>query len=114
MFGWVLPGLKKFSVSRSFLTWLPPKKEYRLHTNLQGGVRAYVLTGEFEKVLPMNILPMQLIKAILINDIDLMEKLGIYEVIEEDFALCEFVDPSKTDIQDIISQGISSMIKEMA
>ena len=114
MFGWVLPGLKKFSVSRSFLSWLTPKKKYNLHTNLQGGKRAFVLTGEFEKVLPMDILPMQLLKAILVNDIDLMENLGIYEIIEEDFALCEFVDVSKTNVQEIISQGIDSMIKEMS
>ena len=114
MFGWIMPGLKKFSVSRSFLSWLTPKKKYNPHTNLQGGKRAFVLTGEYEKVLPMDILPMQLIKAILVNDIDLMEKLGIYEIIEEDFALCEFVDVSKTDIQEIISQGINSMIKELS
>ena len=114
MFGWVLPGLKKFSVSRSFLSWLTPKKKYQFHTNLQGGVRAYVFNGQFEKVLPMDILPLQLIKAILINDIDLMENLGIYEVIEEDFALCEFVDTSKTNIQEIIGKGISSMLKEMS
>ncbi len=114
LFGWVLPGLNKFSVSRSFLSWLTPKKEYTLHTNTNGGQRAFVLTGEIDKVFPMDILPMQLLKAILANDIDAMEQLGIYEVIEEDFALCEFVDVSKIDMQDIVSEGIASMIKEMS
>ncbi len=114
MFGWLLPGFSKYSVSRSFFTWLSPKKEYALHTNLNGGERAYVLTGEMERVFPMDILPLQLIKAILANDIDAMENLGIYEVVEEDFALCEFIDVSKTNIQDIVNKGIISMIKEMS
>jgi Na+-transporting NADH:ubiquinone oxidoreductase subunit A len=72
-----------------------------------------MITGNFEKVFPMNIFPMQLIKAIKIEDIDLMEKLGIYEVAEEDFALCEFIDTSKTDIQALVRNGLNLMIKEM-
>jgi len=72
------------------------------------------MTGLYEKVLPMDILPMQLLKAILAEDIDAMENLGIYEVAEEDFALCEFVCPSKIEIQSIIRQGIDLMIKEMS
>lgn len=114
MFGWITPGLNKFSVSRTFFSWLMPNKEYALHTNTNGGQRAFVLTGEMEKVLPMDILPMQLLKAILANDIDAMENLGIYEVIEEDFALCEFIDVSKINMQDIVNKGIASMIKEMS
>jgi len=113
MFGWVLPGLKKFSLSHSYPTWLSPRKEYRIDTNLKGGVRPFVLTGEYEKVLPMKIYPMQLLKSILVDDIEKMEALGIYEVGEEDFALCEFVCPSKIEIQSIVRQGIDLMIKEL-
>lgn len=114
LFGWALPGLNKFSVSRSYFSWLTPGKKYIIDTNYHGGERAYVITGEYEKVLPMDILPMQLIKAILIEDIDLMEKLGIYEVDEEDFALVEFVDTSKTEIQSIIRNGLDLIRKEMS
>lgn len=112
-FGWLTPGIKKFSMSRSFLTWLTPKKEYRIDTNLKGGRRALMITGNFEQVFPMDIFPMQLLKAIIIEDIELMENLGIYEVAEEDFALCEFVDTSKTDIQEIVRKGLDLMYKEM-
>jgi Na+-transporting NADH:ubiquinone oxidoreductase subunit A len=72
------------------------------------------MTGLYEKVLPMDIYPMQLFKAILAEDIDMMENLGIYEVAEEDFALCEFICPSKIEIQSIIRKGIDLMIKEMS
>lgn len=113
MFGWMLPGFNKFSVSHSFPSWLAPGKKYRIDTNLKGGVRPFVITGEYEKVLPMNIYPMQLLKAILVEDIEKMEALGIYEVGEEDFALCEFVCPSKIEIQSIIRQGIDLMIREV-
>ena len=89
-----------------------PNKTYNLDTNLNGEERAFVVTGLYEKYLPMDIYPMHLLKAILAGDIDKMENLGIYEVVEEDFALCEFVDPSKTDMQQIIRQGINLMIKE--
>ncbi len=111
-FGWALPGVKKYSVSRTFFSWLTPKKQYDLDTNLHGEQRAYVVTGCFEKLLPMDILPLQLIKAILANDIEKMENLGIYEVAEEDFALCEFADTSKTEIQSIIRGGLNLMIAE--
>ncbi|MPN11444.1 Na(+)-translocating NADH-quinone reductase subunit A [bioreactor metagenome] len=115
MFGWAKPfRTKKFSVSRSYFSWLMPKKEYSLDTNINGGERAFVVTGEYEKVLPMDIYPMFLLKAILAEDIDKMEALGIYEVAEEDLALCEFVCPSKTEIQDIVSKGIALMVKEMS
>ncbi|KPL11878.1 MAG: Na(+)-translocating NADH-quinone reductase subunit A [Bacteroides sp. SM23_62] len=113
MFGWMAPGFKKLSVSRSFPSWLMPGREYKVDTNLKGGARPFVQTGEYEKVLPMNIYPMHLLKAILVDDIEKMEQLGIYEVAEEDFALCEFVCPSKIEIQSIIRQGIDLMIKEL-
>ncbi|MBN3034212.1 MAG: Na(+)-translocating NADH-quinone reductase subunit A [Bacteroidales bacterium] len=113
-FGWAMPGLDRFSFSRSFPSWLLPKRKYRLDTNLNGGRRAFVMTGEFEKVFPMDIYPLQLIKAIMIEDIDLMEQLGIYEVDEEDFALCEFVDTSKTSIQDTVRKGLDLIRKEMS
>lgn len=112
-FGWALPGLKKFSYSRTFFSWLRPRKTYRLDTNLHGGRRAFVLTGLYEKVLPMDIYFLQLIKAILTEDIDLMENLGIYEVVEEDIALCEFIDPSKTEMQSILRNGINVLVKEL-
>ena len=113
-FGWATPGIDKFSFSKTFLSNLFPKKSYRMDTNLHGGERAFVMTGQYEKVLPMDIYPMQLLKAILANDVDLMENLGIYEVAEEDFALCEYLDPSKTEIQSIVRQGLDLMIKEMS
>jgi Na+-transporting NADH:ubiquinone oxidoreductase subunit A len=113
MLGWISPGLDKFSISHSFPTWLMPSREYRIDTNLKGGVRPFVLTGEYEKVLPMDIYPMQLLKAILVDDIEKMESLGIYEVGEEEFALCEFVCTSKIELQSIVRRGINLMIKEL-
>ncbi len=113
MFGWALPGLKKFSFYHSFLSWMMPGKKYRLDTNYNGGERAFVLTGKFEQVFPLDIYPMQLIKSIQIEDIDQMEFLGIYEVDAEDFALCEFISTSKINIQQIVRNGIDVMIKEM-
>jgi len=112
--GWAMPGLNKFSFSRSFFSWMNPGKKYRLDTNFHGGERAYVMTGQFEKVFGWDIYPLQLIKAILIEDIDMMEKLGIYEVDEEDFALCEFIDTSKTEVQEIVRKGLDLMRKEMS
>ena len=112
-FGWATPGLKKFSYWRTFVSKLLPAREYRMDTNMHGGHRAFVVTGHYENVLPMDIYPVHLLKAILAGDVELMENLGIYEVAEEDFALCEYIDPSKTEIQEIIRSGISLMIKEM-
>ncbi len=115
MFGWAKPvRCGKFSFSKSYFSWLTPKKKYKVDTNTNGGQRAFVVSDVYGKVLPMDIYPVYLLKAILAEDIDKMEQLGIYEVIEEDFALCEYVCPSKIDIQDIISKGIATMIKEMA
>jgi Na+-transporting NADH:ubiquinone oxidoreductase subunit A len=112
-FGWMMPGLKKFSFSRSYSSGFMPGKDYRLDTNFHGGERAFVMTGQYERVVPMDIYPMQLLKAILAEDIDLMENLGIYEVAEEDFALCEYICPSKIEIQAIVRKGLDMMIKEM-
>ncbi|MBN2762103.1 MAG: Na(+)-translocating NADH-quinone reductase subunit A, partial [Bacteroidales bacterium] len=114
LLGWAMPGFGKLSFSRTFFSWLTPRREFRVNTNMHGGHRAFVATGIYERVLPMDIYPMQLFKAILIEDIDLMERLGIYEVAEEDFALCEFVCPSKTEIQALVRNGLDMMIKEMS
>jgi Na+-transporting NADH:ubiquinone oxidoreductase subunit A len=111
-FGWLIPSSKKFSISRTFLSWLTPGKEYVLNTNMNGEERPFVMTGEYDKVFPFDIYPQQLLKAILVDDIDLMEKLGIYEVAEEDFALCEFICTSKIDSQKIIRKGIDVIKKE--
>ncbi|MEJ7827730.1 MAG: Na(+)-translocating NADH-quinone reductase subunit A [Segetibacter sp.] len=111
--GWLMPGLSKFSISRSFFSWLTPNKKYDLNTNLHGEERPFVVTGEYEKVFPMDIYPVQLLKSILVEDIELMEKLGIYEVVEEDFALCEFICTSKIESQDIIQRGLELVRKEM-
>ena len=113
-FGWIMPGLKKFSFSRTFLTWLMPRKKYSLDTNMHGGERAFVMTGHYEKVFPMNIYPLHLIKAILAEDIEKMEQLGIYEVADEDFALCEFICPSKVEVQSIVRKGLDLMVSEMS
>ncbi len=114
LFGWMpFFGNDKFSMSRTFFSFLTPKKEYDLDTNLNGEDRAMVVTGEMEKVMPMDIYPMQLLKAVLIEDIENMENLGIYEVAPEDFALIDFVSSSKIEAQDIIRQGLDLMIKEV-
>ena len=112
--GWLKPGFNKFSFSGTYLSKLFPNKKYRVDTNLHGGERAYVMTGKMEKVFPFDIYPMQLIKAILVEDIDKMEQLGIYEIDEEDFALCEVIDTSKTSIQEIIRKGLDLMRQEMS
>lgn len=113
MFGWAKPGFNRYSTTRAYFTWFQKKRKWQLNTNIHGGERAFVVTGEMEKVLPMDILPMHLVKAALAEDIDMLENLGIYEVIEEDLALCEFVNTSKIEIQNIIGNSIELMIKEM-
>ncbi len=112
LLGWLIPKLEKFSVSRTFFSFLMPWKKFRLNTNIRSGERPFVVTGIYEKVFPMDIMPMQLIKSIMINDIDMMEKLGIYEVAPEDFALPEFVCPSKIEMQTIVREGLDSIKKE--
>ncbi|MDX9883957.1 MAG: Na(+)-translocating NADH-quinone reductase subunit A [Prolixibacteraceae bacterium] len=111
--GWAVPGFRKFSASKTFLSKLFPQKEYILNANLHGGERAFVLSGQYEKFLPMDILPVFLLKAILANDFDKMEQLGIYEIIEEDLALCEYACTSKIKVQDIVRQGLDLMMKEL-
>jgi Na+-transporting NADH:ubiquinone oxidoreductase subunit A len=112
--GWALPGFGKFSFSKTFCSWLTPSKKYSLDTNMHGGVRAVVMNGYFEKVFPFNIYPVQLIKAILVKDIDLMENLGIYEIDDEDFALCEVIDTSKMEIQSIVREGLDFLRNELS
>ncbi len=113
--GWAKPfRFNQFSSTRSYFSWLCPKKKYKMDTNVHGGPRAFLMSDVYGKVLPMDIFPIYLVKACLAGNIDNMEKFGIYEVLPEDLALCEFVDPSKNDIQDIIAKGIDLMIKEMA
>ncbi len=96
LFGWIRPIFKRFT-----------------DTNTNGDTRPYIITGQFEKVFPFDIYPMQLIKACLVKDIDEMEELGIYEIDSEDFALCEVIDPSKTPIQQIIREGLEFIRKEV-
>ena len=115
IFGWMWPGFKKLSFSRTYPSAFVPsflKPRVELDTNMHGEERPYVMTGEFEKIFPFDIYPLQLIKACIVEDIDLMEALGIYEVDAEDFALCEFIDTSKTNIQEIIRKGLELLRKE--
>ena len=110
--GWMAPGFNKLSNSQTFLSSLVPKKAYDVDTNTNGEERAFVMSGEYEKVFPFDIYPVQLIKAAITNDIDKMEKLGIYEVAPEDFALCEFVCSSKINSQQIIRDGLKVIEEE--
>lgn len=111
--GWAKPRLNKFSFSKSYFSWLTKGKSYVADANLNGEERAFVVTGQYEKVVPMDILPVHLLKAIIADDIDKMEQLGIYEIIEEDLALCEFVCTSKIEVQKLVREGINLMIKEL-
>lgn len=117
MFGWLIPKSDKFSISRTlpsgFQRLLGKVNKYRLDTNLHGERRAYVVTGEYEQVFPFDIYPVQLIKAMITNNIDAMENLGAYEVVEEDFALCEVVCTSKTPVQEIVRRGLDLMRQEL-
>ena len=124
--GWLMPGFRKFSFSRTFLSGFMPKSTFKpmgitlprfenlwkFDTNTHGDERPLVFTGNFERVFPFDIYPTQLIKACIIGDIELMENLGIYEVEPEDFALCEFIDTSKTDIQAIVREALEKLRKE--
>ncbi|MGV4460184.1 Na(+)-translocating NADH-quinone reductase subunit A [Ornithobacterium rhinotracheale] len=113
-FGWALPRANKFSVLRAnMFSFLSPNKKYNLSTNTNGEQRAFVLTGEYEKVFPLDIYPMQLLKSCLYKDLDEMEALGIYEVAPEDFALTEFICVSKIPHQQIIREGLDVMNKEV-
>jgi len=114
LLGWASPGFNKFSASRTFWSWLSPDRKYVPDTNLHGGRRAFVFSGQYESVLPMDILPVHLLKAILAEDIDQIENLGIYEVVEEDLALCEYVCTSKIEVQQLLRKGINLIIKEIS
>lgn len=115
MLGWIMPRFNQFSVNHSYFSWLMGnKKEYVIDARIKGGERHMIMSGEYDKVLPMDILPEFLIKAIIAGDIDRMEALGIYEVAPEDFALCEFVDSSKLELQHIVRVGLDMLRAEMA
>jgi Na+-transporting NADH:ubiquinone oxidoreductase subunit A len=113
-FGWALPGFGKFSFSGTFPAKLFKGTKFKLDTNLHGGERAFVMTGQYDRVLPMDIYPVHLLKAILADDVELMEKLGIYEVDEEDFALCEVICTSKIEVQALIRRGLDLVRSEMS
>ena len=112
MLGWLLPSYPRPTLSSTFPLFKFFKKTFKVNTNPHGENRAYVVTGQYEKVMPMNIMPQQLIKSVMAKDLELMENLGIYEVIEEDMALCEFVCTSKIDVQRVLSEGLELMAEE--
>ena len=113
--GWISPfRLKQFSTSRSYWSWLCPKKEYTLDARVKGSERHIIVGGEYDKVFPMDIYAGFLIKAIITGDIDRQEALGIYEVAPEDFAIAEFVDSSKLELQRIVREGLDILRKENA
>jgi len=115
MLGWIMPRFNDFSVSRSYFSWLLGKaKEYVLDARVKGGERHMIMSGEYDSVMPMDILPEYLVKAIIAGNIDKMEQLGIYEVSPEDFALAEFVDSSKLELQRIVREGLDMLRKENA
>ena len=115
MFGWMNPiRSRHFSASRAYFSRMCPNKKYDMETNLHGGVRAFMFNSIYSDVFPMDLFPVYLAKACLAGDIDKMEEYGIYEVLPEDFATCEFICPSKIEWQSIIEQGIQLMLKEMA
>ena len=111
--GFAMPRTNQFSMSHSYFSWLTGKKEYVLDARIKGGKRAMIMSNEYDKVFPLDIYPEYLLKAIIAFDIDKMENLGIYEVAPEDFALCEFVDTSKIELQKIVRDGLNLLYKEM-
>ena len=115
MLGWILPRTNQFSANRSYFSWLMPKsREYDCDARFKGGERHMIMSGEYDKVLPMDIYGEYLIKAIITGDIDRQEALGIYEVSPEDFAVAEFVDSSKLQLQRIVREGLDILRKENA
>lgn len=112
-FGWIAPNFDKFSISRTLFSWMMPNRAYDLDANMNGEERAFVITGEYEKVFPFDIYPVQLLKSIMVKDIEAMENLGIYEVVEEDFALCEVVCTSKIPVQETVREGLDLMLQEL-
>ena len=114
LFGWIMPRFDQFSTSRSYFSWLfGGNKKYNIDARIKGGERHMIMSGEYDKVLPMDIYGEYLIKAIIAKDIDKMEQLGIYEVSPEDFALPEFVDSSKLELQRIVREGLDMLRKEV-
>ena len=114
MLGWILPRLNQFSVNRSYFSWLTCGKKFALDARIKGGERKMIMSNEYDKVIPMDIYPEYLVKAIITGDIDRQEQLGIYEVSPEDFALAEFVDSSKLELQRIVREGLDTLRKENA
>ena len=113
LLGWILPRFKQFSANRSYFSWLLGKnKEYALDARVKGGERKIIMSGEYDRVLPMDIFGEYLIKSIIAGDIDRQEQLGIYEVSPEDFAVAEFVDSSKLELQKIVREGVDILRKE--
>ena len=113
MLGWIAPRFSMFSTSRSYFSWLSPSRKYTIDARIKGGERHMIMSNEYDKVFPMDIYPEYLLKAIITGNIDKMEQLGIYEVAPEDFALCEFVDSSKLEIQRIVREGLDKLRAEM-
>ena len=111
--GWLMPGLKKYSISNTFLSKIISNKKSKLDTKLNGSIRSIIPMGIWDKVLPMNIYAEFLIKSIIAKDIDMMEKLGIYESSPEDFALCSFVCQSKVEVSSIIQDGLNLVESEI-
>ncbi len=115
MLGWIMPRFKQFSANRSYFSWLfGKKKEYVADARIKGGERHIIMSGEYDSVLPMDIYAEYLIKAIITGNIDRMEQLGIYEVAPEDFAVAEFIDSSKLELQRIVREGLDMLRKENA
>lgn len=114
MLGWISPRLGQFSTSHSYLSWLMPRRRYNIDARIKGGERHMIMSGEYDRVLPMDIYWEYLVKAIIARDIDKMEQLGIYEVAPEDFAVAEFVDSSKLELQKIVREGLDFLRKELS
>lgn len=104
--GWLLPGLKKWSLSHTFVAWLAKRKKFSFNTSMQGGERALVMSDVYDEVFPMDFMPAELLKACIAKDVEQMEELGIYGVESEDFALCEVVCPSKIAWQQIVEEAL--------
>ena len=113
LLGWAMPRFSMYSTSHSYFSWLFPKRKYTIDARIKGGERHMIMSNEYDKVFPMDIYPEYLIKAIITGNIDKMEQLGIYEVAPEDFALCEFVDSSKLELQRIVREGLDKLRAEM-
>ena len=112
LFGWIMPRFNQFSTSPSYLSWLMGNKKYDLDCRVKGGERHMIMSAEYERVFPMDIYPSYLVKAIVAGDIDRQEALGIYEVAPEDFAVAEFIDSSKLELQRIVREALDILRKE--